>query len=129
MNIKWLSLLLLCLTGYAAGPNTNAVPIVLVWNNPGYSNPTWRVYATTNSTIPLTNWTAQIVSPVSIPSALTSGQLAWTNNLSPYGPQYFFTVTWSNSMWRTESPFSNVVSPDQIPPITQQFNLQLIPGQ
>lgn len=125
MNIKWLSLLLLCLTGYAAGPNTNAVPIVLVWNNPGpqYSNLVYRLYTSTNAALPLNQWTPQIVTPVPV----FTNQWAYTNSLV-YGT-YFFAVTWSNAMWRTESPFSNVVSPDQIPPITQQFNLQLIPGQ
>lgn len=127
MKEKLLLLLFLSGISYAAGPNTNSVPIVLVWNNPGpqYSNLTYRVYTSTNAALPLNQWSPQVVTPV----AFQTNSLAWTNSLLPYAPQSFFTVTWSNALWRTESPFSNVAAPDLLPPFGQAFNLQLIPGQ
>lgn len=111
----------LALTSAAAPPLT---PLVLVWDNPGpqYTNLIFRIYQSTNVTLPMNQWSVTL--PTNIVQINGGAQLAWTNSY-PYNT-WFFAATWSNAMWHTESPFSNVAAPDLLPPATLPFNLRLI---
>jgi hypothetical protein len=109
----------------ASGPTT-PVSLVFVWTPPPTNTLTtnlfFKLYTTTNLSLPMSNWTAMVLTNV-VPYG--NNQLASTNYFL-YG-NWYFVMTWSNAMWKSESPFSNVAAPDQLPPITQQFNLNLQP--
>ena len=104
----------------------NPVKVVLIWDNPtnvSYTNITYRVYSTTNPTLPTNQW-AQVIVPTTSIAVLNSGkQLAWTNSYVPN--QYYFTMTAAN-LWG-ESPFSGVaVTP---PPAPTPSTLGIMAGQ
>jgi len=113
-------ILLLLSTGLMA--QTAPVPLVFSWDDPGaqYTNLVYKLYSTTNPALPMASWTPQILTNV---VKLPNNRIGSTN-LFAYN-NWFFTVTWSNTMWHQESFFSNTAVPDRLPPTNQLFNLGL----
>jgi hypothetical protein len=111
---------------FMASVALSAQPVALAfsWDDPGpqYSNLVYKLYSSTNLSVPMTNWTSQILTNV---VKLPNNRLASTN-FFPYD-NWFFAMTWTNAMWHTSSFFSNVAVPDRLPPTNQQFNLGLLP--
>lgn len=100
------------------------VSLSFSWDNPGaqYTNLVYKLYRTTNASLPVASWTPQVLTNV---VQLPNNRLGSTNSF-PYD-NWFFAVTWSNTMWKQESFFSNVAAPDRLPPTNQLFNLGLFP--
>ena len=121
-----LFLMLLVILAQLAIAQSAPVAIRFSWDNPGpqYTNITYVLHSTTNLSTPQTNWTATVLTNVVV---LPSGRLASTNYFS-YNPSWFMALSSSNSFWHLDSVFSNVVSPgNQIPPTNQVWNLSLEP--
>ncbi len=105
-----------------------AVPLKFVWNNPlvtdpGASNLTYRLYATTNLSLPTNQWQVILLAGnvfTNTPTTLCSTNSFVYNN-------WFFYMTWTNSMWKAESFFSNQAVPDRLPGNFLNFNLNLSP--
>ena len=104
-----------------------SVPPKFTWLNPlvtdpGASNLTYKLYATTNLSLPTNQWTVTLLGPgfSNSPTTLSASSSFVYDN-------WFFFLSWTNTMWKKESSFSNMVVPDRLPSSTYQFNTSISP--
>lgn len=97
--------------------------LLFSWDNTGgpYSNIVWNLYGTANVAAPTNQWplVSSTTTPTNVSPTRYGMYVSWTN---PPG-QYFFTMQWSNTFWKTNSFFSAAAVTPALPPITQPFNL------
>ena len=125
--MKKLILITLLLAAIKICAAQTLTPLKFTWNNPlvtdsGASNLTYRLYATTNLSLPTNQW-----SVILLGSGFTNTPTTLCSTNSFAYDNWFFYMTWTNAMWKKESFFSNQAVPDRLPGNLYQFNFNLLP--
>lgn len=125
MKQKVASLIGIVLSVLTSAAAQSAVPVGLVWNNPGpqYTNLVYNIYWTTNITVPTNLWAKFATNITPVVYSNNVNQYAFWTNLTPGA--YFFTATAVDKFWGLESFFSQAAGTPQ-PLTTPLLNLTVV---